>query len=114
MAQLVNKGGALFNQTDFIPTEEPQFFDQWLLWPECFPVLAIHPQGVGKTPSIQSIAFDPAGGFAFPVGLRALGIERINQHARFHELLDRHSLTGLDRKRNRAVRLKFLPELFPT
>src|SRR6266550_5271395 len=38
-------------------------------------------------------------------------IERINQHASFQELLDRHSLTGLDRKRNRAVRLKFFSEL---
>src|SRR4029077_19966869 len=93
---------------------KPQFFDQRLLWPECFPVLAINPQGVGKTPSIQSIVFNPTGSFAFSVGLSALGIERINNKRSFKKWLYCRSLTGLDGKRNRAVRLKFFPKLLPT
>jgi hypothetical protein len=46
---------------------------------------------------IQPIVFNPAGCFAFTVSLSALGIKGINDHAGFQELLDRHSLTGLER-----------------
>ena len=71
-------------------------------------------QGVGKTPSIQSIIFNPTGGFAFAVGLSALGIEWINAHTSFQQLLDRRSPTGLDGKRNRAVGWSFSRNFFET
>src|SRR5260370_15378379 len=112
--ELMKKCGTLVDEGGFLPAEETQFFNQWLLWPECFPVLAINPQGISKTPGIQLIVFDPTGGFALAVGLSALRIERIKQHASFQELLDRHSLTRLDGKKNRAVSLELFPKLFPT
>jgi hypothetical protein len=62
----------------------------------------------------ELIVFDPTGCFPFSIGLSALGIKRINHHAGFQELLDRGSLTGLNGKRNRAVRLEFFPKLLPS
>src|ERR1700757_2367638 len=55
MAQLANKGGALFNQSHFIATQQAQFFDQGILRTQGFPTLAIDAASVGKTPSVQAV-----------------------------------------------------------
>jgi hypothetical protein len=60
------------------------------------------------------IVFDPTGGLALPIGLRALGIEWIDLHTGFQQLLYCRSLAGLDRKRNRAIELQLFSELLPT
>src|SRR5271170_3654551 len=57
--------------------------------------LAIDATGIGKTPGIQPVVFDPAGGLALSVGLRAFRVDRINRHPSFQELLDGKPLTGL-------------------
>jgi hypothetical protein len=56
----------------------------------------------------------PLSGFTVPVGLRTFGVEWVDDHAGFQQLLDGGALTGLDRKRDQPVGLQPLPELFPT
>jgi hypothetical protein len=58
-------------------------------------------QGVGETPSIELVVFDTAGGLALSVGLSALGVQWINLHAGFQQLLDARALAGLNRERRR-------------
>jgi hypothetical protein len=60
------------------------------------------------------IFFDPTGGFALPIGLRALGIEWIDLHTGFQQFALLRTLAGLDRKRNRAIGLQLFSELLPT
>jgi len=60
MAQLVNKGGALFNEGDS-SRQSTECFDQWLLWPECFPVLTIDRKASAKLQASNRSSLTPAG-----------------------------------------------------
>src|SRR6516165_5569947 len=77
MAQLLNKGRALFNQSHLVSTQQAQFLNEWLFWPKRLPAMTIDAQSVGKTPRIQLIIFDPTRGFALAISLGAFGIKRI-------------------------------------
>jgi hypothetical protein len=55
MAQLSDKRGPLFNEPDFIPTQQPELFDQRILRTKWPPILTVDTQSVGKTVSSRSI-----------------------------------------------------------
>jgi hypothetical protein len=50
--QLIDQGGALFDQGHLVAAQQPQLLQQGILLTERLPLRPIQPQRVGKTPGI--------------------------------------------------------------
>ena len=81
--ELVDQGGALLDQGDFVAAKQPQLGNQGIFFGQSFPTVAIEAQGIRQTPGIEPIALGPTGRFALPVSFAAHRGNRIEAHPAF-------------------------------
>ena len=60
--ELIDQGGALFNQGHLVAAQQPQLLQHGILLAERPPVRPIQAQRVGKAPGIQVVALGAALG----------------------------------------------------
>lgn len=112
--ELVDQRGALFNEMDFVATQQPQFFGERIVGRDDFPVVTLGAQGGSQRPSIELIIFDAAGGFAFAVTRRADGIDGINGATADDELVNDQSALRLNGEGQCGKQFDAFAKLFPT
>lgn len=96
LLELIDQGGALFDENDFVPAQQAQLLGQRIHRVKGFPPLAIHAQGIGEAPAIEMIRLGPAGSFALAIAFRGHRVDRVDQIVALQELIDNRSLTGFD------------------
>lgn len=92
--QLIDEAGTLLDQRNLIAAQQAQLHDQWIFRRERFPAMPVYSQGVGKTPGIELIVFDAAGGFALPVLFRTEGVDGIDHASAALQLLNGNAMSG--------------------
>lgn len=110
---LMNLGGAFFDQGDFIPGEETELLGQFILRAQQTPVLTVGTQCVGQNEGIELIVTGAAAAVAFTKRLRLLRRHGVDANPDIQEPLDHPASTGLDSKGQGGEVLDALTEVRP-
>ena len=113
LLELVDQGGALFDQPDFVAAEQLDLLSQGVQRLQGFPVLAIQAQGLRQRPGIQAIGFVAAGSFALTIAFGAERIDRINAAVLLQELIHGRSLAGFEGDSHSGIGLNLTLKLLP-
>ena len=113
LLELVDQGGALFDQADLVSAQQLQLPGQRIQRPQGFPLLAIRAQGLRQRPGIQPVGFGAAGRFALAIAFGAERVDRINAAVHLQELIHSGSLTGFYGDPQGGIGLNLLSELLP-
>lgn len=112
--ELIDQGGALFNQDNLVAAQQAQGGGRRILGLEREPGVAVGAQGISQAPGVVPVGLGAAGGFAFPIAFGRFGINRIDRIVALQQLIDDHPAGSFNRHRTRAKGLHLLCKLRPT
>ena len=113
LLELVDEGGALFDEADLVAAQQAQLLGQWVQGLEGFPLAAVQAQGVGHGPGVEAVGFVAAGGFAFAIALGGDGVDGIDRQIDLQKLIDGRALTGFDDDAQGGIGGDFLAKVLP-
>ena len=111
--QLVDQGGALFDEADLVAAAGAQEGGGLVLRVEHAPAVTVGAQGVGQAPGVVAVELGAAGGLAFAVAFGGLGIDRVERPAVLEELIDGGTAGGFQGQRTAGEGLHFGSEFGP-
>ena len=113
LLELVDEGGALFDEADLVAAQEAQLLGQRVQGLNRFPLAAVQAQGVGHGPGVEAVGFVAAGGFTLAIALGGDGVNGIDRQINLQELIDGRTLIGFDDDAQGGIGRDFLAEVLP-
>ena len=96
LEELVNEGGALLDEADFVSAQKAQFTGEGIIRQEAAPKVSVGAQGIGHGPGIALIIAGAAGSFALAKAHGHFWVDGINGDVAGQKLFDGGSLAGFD------------------
>ena len=112
--ELIDQGGAVFDEGDLIAAEQTQGGGRLVLGAQRTPGMAVGAQGIGFGPGIVAIALSAAGRLARAVLFGGQWVERIEAVAPLKQLVHSHAGGGFDGHWTFTEGLHLLAKRFPS